>query len=53
MSECVPLWYRQGYTLEYVYAELRKNGYAEAEAIQRVAAYVDWRRKQAGKEVLE
>ncbi len=54
MSECVPLWYHQRYTLEHVYAELRQNGYAEVEAIQRVAGYADWLKKQAaGKEVLK
>lgn len=53
-SECVPLWYFQRYTLEHVYAELRQNGYTEAEAFQRVAGYADWLGRQAaGEEVLK
>ncbi len=44
--ERVPLWYHKGYSLGHVSSELRKGGYTEDEAAQRVVAYADWLRRQ-------
>lgn len=41
-AERVPLWYHKGYALGYVASELRKNGYSEEEAAQRMVAYAGW-----------
>ena len=46
MTERVPLWYHRGYSLGHVSGELRRNGYSEEEAAQRVVAYAGWLRRQ-------
>ena len=44
--ERVPLWYWKGYSVDYVAGELRRGGYSELEAAQRVVAYAGWLERQ-------